>query len=293
MKKWLQKFSLAGVVASLLLGAGAGAVNAQEREFEGQSARVGVVGTEYEEVWLYVADKALEEEGIELEVVLLTDYNIPNEALSDGSIDLNAFQHDVFLENWNTENDGNIATIGYTYAVPTRIYSENYSSLDELPDGAKIAVNSAPTSLSYNLQTLERAGLITLPDDGELLPTPSDIVDNPKNLDFIELDGAQIPAAVPDVDAAFIDNTFLGGTDFVPTDAIYVFGDTPETINISRVNNIAVRGEDIDNPLFLKIVELFQQDDVAAKIEEVTLGGSLPAWDIVKEAQEIQEAEAN
>lgn len=290
MKKWLKKLGVltlaAGVLASNL---GLNTIGAQEKEFEGEKVSIGVVGDEYAEVWEYVADKALEEEGIELDVVLLTDYNIPNEALSDGSIDLNAFQHDVFLENWNNENDGNIVTIAYTVAVPTRIYSEKYASLDELPDGALIAVNSAPTSLSYNLQTLERAGLITLDENGDLLPTPDNIVENPKNLEFVELDGAQIPSAVPDVDAAFIDNSFLGGTNFVPTDAIYVFGDTAETINIDRVNNIAAREEDKDNPLYLKIVELYQTEDVKEKIAEVTLGGSIPAWELVAEAQEAKQ----
>lgn len=290
MKKWLKKLGVltlaAGVLASNL---GLNTIGAQEKEFEGEKVSIGVVGDEYAEIWEYVADKALEEEGIELDVVLLTDYNIPNEALSDGSIDLNAFQHDVFLENWNNENDGNIVTIAYTVAVPTRIYSEKYASLDELPDGALIAVNSAPTSLSYNLQTLERAGLITLDESGDLLPTPDNIVENPKNLEFVELDGAQIPSAVPDVDAAFIDNSFLGGTNFVPTDAIYVFGDTAETINIDRVNNIAAREEDKDNPLYLKIVELYQTEDVKEKIAEVTLGGSIPAWELVAEAQEAKQ----
>lgn len=289
MRKWLKKLGLISLVGSLFVSSSASvAVQAQDRDFEGEKVSVGVVGTEYEEIWKYVADKALEEEGIELEVVLLTDYNIPNEALRDGSIDLNAFQHDVFLENWNSENDGDITTIGYTYAVPTRIYSQEYDSLDDLPNGAKIAVNSAPTSLGYNLQTLVRAGLITLDDSEELLPTPSNISDNPKSLELIELDGAQIPAAVLDVDAAFIDNSFLGGTDYVPTDAIYVYGDTPETINMSRVNNIAARTEDAENPLLLKIVELFQQEDVAAKIDEVTQGGSLAAWEIIEEAKTVQ-----
>ncbi|MFL2135002.1 MetQ/NlpA family ABC transporter substrate-binding protein [Ruoffia sp. FAM 24228] len=289
MNKWLKKLTLVGLLSSVLFGSTASLqVSAEERKFEGETVSVGVVGTEYEEIWQFVAEKALEEEGIEIEVVLLTDYNIPNEALRDGSIDLNSFQHDVFLNNWNQENNGDIVTIGYTYAVPTRIYSEKYNSLDELPEGAKIAVNAAPTSLGYNIQTLVRAGLITLDDSEELLPTPSNIADNPKNLELIELDGAQIPAAVLDVDAAFIDNSFLGGTNFVPSDAIYVFGDTPETINIDRVNNIAARSEDSDNPLYLKVVELFQQDDVAAKIEEIIQGGSIPAWDIVKEAQKIQ-----
>lgn len=253
-----------------------------------EKVSVGVVGEDYEAIWLYVAEKAKAED-IEIDVILLTDYNIPNVALSDGTLDLNAFQHDVFLENWNQENDGDLVTIGYTVAVPTRIYSEKYASLDELPDGAKIAVNNAPTSLSYNLQTLERAGLIKLGETGELLPTPDDVVENPKNIEFIEVDGANIPAIVPDVDAAFIDNSFLEATNFEPSDAIYIFGDTPDTINVSRVNNIAARAEDADNETYLKIVELFQADDVIEVIDEVTNGGSIAAWDIVKAAQEAQE----
>lgn len=256
--------------------------------FAQDKVTVGVVGEDYEAIWLHVAEKA-KAEGIEIDVVLLTDYNIPNIALSDGTLDLNAFQHDVFLENWNAENQGDLVTIGYTVAVPTRIYSEKHASLDDLPDGAKIAVNNAPTSLSYNLQTLERAGLIKLDETGELLPTPDDVVENPKNLEFIEVDGANIPSIVPDVDAAFIDNSFLEATDFEPSDAIYVFGDTPDTINISRVNNIVARAEDADNELYLKIVELFQQDDTVAVIEEVTKGGSIAAWDIVAQAQAAQE----
>ena len=274
----MKKILTSLLLSALLLGPNTTA-------FAQEQVSIGVVGEEYEQVWLYVAEKAAEED-IELDVILLTDYNIPNVSLADGTLDLNAFQHDVFLENWNKENDGDLVTLGYTVAVPTRIYSEKYDSLDDLPDGAKIAVNNAPTSLSYNLQTLEKAGLITLGDTGELLPTPDDVVDNPKNLEFIEVDAANIPAIVPDVDAAFIDNSFLGATNFQPSDAIYVFGDTTETINIARVNNIAARAEDADNETYLKIVELYQQEDVAEVIKDVTNGGSIPAWDIVREAQE-------
>ncbi|WP_282920233.1 MetQ/NlpA family ABC transporter substrate-binding protein [Ignavigranum ruoffiae] len=258
---------------------------ASAAEFEGQTVKIGVVGEEYEELWEFVAERAKEQEGIDIEVVLLTDYNIPNVALADGSIDLNAFQHDVFLENWNKENDGDLVTIGYTVAVPTRIYSDKYKSLDELPEGAKIAVNAAPTSLGYNLQSLERAGLIKLAESDELLPTINDIEENPKKLEIVELDAANIPAAVSDVDAAFIDDSFLASTDFRPNDAIYVYGDTPETINLSRVNNIVARSEDKENPLYLKIVELFQTDEVAKEIDRIFEGGSIAAWDLVEQAE--------
>ena len=282
MKKLTKVFLVLVTVFTSFLNFGA---MASAGEFEGQTVKIGVVGEEYEELWEFVAERAKEQEGIDIEVVLLTDYNIPNVALADGSIDLNAFQHDVFLENWNKENDGDLVTIGYTVAVPTRIYSDKYKSLDELPEGAKIAVNAAPTSLGYNLQSLERAGLIKLAESDELLPTLNDIEENPKKLEIVELDAANIPAAVSDVDAAFIDDSFLASTDFRPNDAIYVYGDTPETINLSRVNNIVARSEDKDNPLYLKIVELFQTDEVAQEIDRIFEGGSIAAWDLVEQAE--------
>lgn len=262
---------------------------AAEKPFEGEQVKIGVVGDEYAEIWEYVAEKAFEEEGIELEVVLLTDYVLPNQALMDGSIDMNAFQHDVFMNNWNNENDGDIVAIAYTVAVPTRIYSEKYQSLDELPQGAKIAMNNVPASLSNSLITLSEEGLFTLPDDEDRLFTPKDIVDNPKDIEIVELDPSYIPSAVSDVDAAFIDDSFLASTNFEPKDAIYVYGDTPETLRMPYVNNIAVREENKDNPLYQKIVELYQTDDVADKINEVTKGGSIPAWDLVAESKELNQ----
>lgn len=284
MRKFLKGLLVSAFGAALIFN-GTYTAQAEDKPFDGEKVTVGVVGEESEEIWKFVAEKAAKE-GITLKVEMLTDYNIPNEALSDGSLDMNAFQHDDFLENWNKENKGSLVNIGYTIAAPIRIYSQKFDALDDLPDGAKIAVNSAPTSLSYNLQTLERAGLIKLDDSGELLPTPENVVENKKNIEFIELDGAQISAALPDVDAAFIDNSFLEASGFLPTDAIYVYGDQPDTINLRRVNNIAVKDEDKDNPLFLHIVELYQAEDTAKVITEVSKGGQIPAWEIVAAATE-------
>ncbi len=286
MKRFFSFLVLCFTICSSLTG---GIVRAKDKPFDGEHVKIGVVGDEYAEVWEYVADKAREEEGIDLEVVLLTDYVLPNQALMDGSIDMNAFQHDVFMNNWNKENDGNIVTIGYTVAVPTRIYSEKYDSLDDLPKGAKIAMNNVPASLSNSLITLAEEGLFTLPDDEDRLFTPKDIVDNPKDIEIVELDPSYIPSAVSDVDAAFIDDSFLASTNFEPKDAIYVYGDTPETLRLPYVNNIAVKEEDKDNPLYQKIVELYQTDDVADKINEVTKGGSIPAWDLVEETKELNQ----
>lgn len=259
---------------------------AQEKDFDGEVVSVGVVGEESEEIWRFVAEKAKKEAGIDLQIEFFTDYVIPNEALHDGSLDINAFQHTVFLEEWNDSHDGDLTPIAYTYAAPVRIYSEKYDSVDDIPESATIGIPNAPTNSAYALVTLERAGIITLDEKAGDLPTVDDIVDNPKNVDVKELDAAQIGAVLEDLDLAFIDNTFLESVDLTPEDAIYVYGDTPETINKSRVNIIAARGEDKDSPLLAKIVELYQQDDVGEVIEEVSQKGLIPAWNIMEAAGE-------
>ncbi|MBG9988377.1 methionine-binding protein [Aerococcaceae bacterium DSM 111176] len=284
MNKLLNKFFVL-LLSILVLVSNPLTISAQDNPFDGEEVKVGVVGEEDALIWEFVAEKAAEE-GITIEVEMLTDYNMPNVALSDGSLDINAYQHDDFRDNWNNENDENLVNIGFTNAVPLRMYSLQHDSWEDLPDGATIALNSAPSSLAYNLQILEYFGLITLEDSGELLPTPENIAENPHNFEFVELEGGQLAPALPDVDAAFIDNSFLAGTDFEPTDAILVYGDTPETLNLRRVVSIVAREEDQDNPLLARIVELYQSEDTAEMIIDVSNSGQIPAWDLVEEVQE-------
>ncbi|WPC09760.1 MetQ/NlpA family ABC transporter substrate-binding protein [Globicatella sp. PHS-GS-PNBC-21-1553] len=231
-----------------------------------------------EDVWQVVVDQA-KAEGIEVELQFFTDYNQPNEALQNGSIDLNAFQHIAFLDNWNESNDGSLVPIGFTFVSPMGTYSEKIKSLDELPEGGTVAIPNDPTNGGRALLALELAGVLEIDDDAGILVTPEDITENPKNIKIEELDAAQLAATLPDVDAAIINTNFANDAGLSLKDAIFVDADYPEKLSEKYKNSIVAREEDKENPLYLKIVELYQTDAVAQAIYDTTNGGDKPVWE--------------
>lgn len=291
MKKIFKQLGTLTVASILLLNASATLVSAQgdDRPFEGEEVSIGVVGDVADSMWNYLGEVALEEEGIELEVVLLTDYNQPNEAVDNGSLDLNAFQHVAFLNEWNEANDADLVHIGFTTVNPLGLYSEKISSLDELENGATIAIPNDPTNGGRALLALEIAGLIEVDDAAGVLPTPDDITDNSKNLNIQELDASQIAIALPDVDAAFINTGFANDAGLSLEDAIFFDAEDKDQLNEVYKNIVVVRAEDAENPLYLKLVELYQTEEVAKQIVELSNGGSLPAWDDVDDAVTVTE----
>ncbi|UPQ86533.1 MetQ/NlpA family ABC transporter substrate-binding protein [Ignavigranum ruoffiae] len=246
-------------------------------EFEGEQAKVGVVSDNELAVWEFVADKA-KEEGIDLEIVQFTDYVQPNEALANGSLDLNAFQHTAFLNDWNKANDGELEPIGLTYVSPMGAYSQKIKKLEELPEGAKIAIPNDPTNGGRALLLLQSAGLIKVDEAAGVLATVDDVTENPKNLEFEELDAAQVAISLADVDLAVINTNFAIDNDLSLKDALFVDSDNPAELNEEYKNTITVRGEDKDNKLYQHIVELYQSKDVADKIVETSNEADVAAW---------------
>ncbi|MGF3072885.1 MetQ/NlpA family ABC transporter substrate-binding protein [Facklamia sp. P13069] len=275
----MKKFLKVLLVGSLLGGVTLNNVFAEDKEdFSGQSVSVGVASEYEEDVWQSVADIAEEEEGIKIKLVLFNDYVQPNISLSDGSIDLNAFQHVEFLNDWNQSNDGDLVSIGYTYVAPLKVYSEKIDSLDQLKEGDKIAIPNDATNGGRALLALEQAGVIEVDDEAGVLAEVSDITKNELNLKFEELDAAQLVSALPDVAAAVINNNFANDAEL--EEDLVIFNDAAdiEKLPDSYKNIIASRKEDSKNPLFLKIVELYQSEQTAKKIEEVSKGSDQPAW---------------
>ena len=174
-----------------------------------------------EQLWDKVSENAAKE-GITLEFVEFTDYSQPNKALANGEIDVNAFQHYNFLNNWNTENNGDLVAAADTLISPLRIFSGldgdkvKYTDISELPDGAVVSVPNDVTNESRALYLLQAAGLIKLDVSGEELATITNIVENPKNLDIKELDASQTAATRTSVDAAIINNNYAvdAGVDY-------------------------------------------------------------------------------
>lgn len=278
MKKFLAKFikvSAAGLLAAGLLAPST--LAQEEKVFDGEKVSVGVASEYEEDVWKVVQEKA-KEEGIDLEIVLFTDYVQPNVTLQDGSIDLNAFQHIAFLNEWNQSNGGDLVPLAFTYVAPLRAYSEKIKSLDELAEGDTVAIPSDPTNGGRALLALEQAGVIEVDDAAGVLPTIKDVTKNDKKIEFEELDAAQLAAALPDVTAAFINNNFALDAGLSVDDAIFSDGDDIESLAADYKNVIATRSADKDNELYKHVAELYHSQEVSDKLAEVSDGADLPAW---------------
>lgn len=279
MKKLLAKLSVVGLAASVLLTAGNLSNVTAQGEFDGQSVTVGIVPGPAEDVWDVVVEKAAAD-GIEVELVLFNDYVQPNIALADGSINLNAFQHVAFLENWNEANEEDLTPIGFTFVSPMGAYSEKISSLDELVDGDTVAIPNDPTNGGRAILGLEIAGVIEVDDAAGYLPTLDDITENPKNIVFEELDAAQLPLVLPDLAAAFINLNFATDAGLSLTDdAIFVDADHPEQLSEAYRNVIVTQAENAEDPLLLQIVSYYQSVEVAQALYDTTNNGDKPAWE--------------
>lgn len=249
---------------------------ASEALKENTVVKLGVVG-ENNEQWQPVIDK-LAEEGITLELVKFSDYALPNVALNDGDIDLDAFQHYAYFNNQVKEQGLDLTVIGETIIAPLGVYSDKISSLDELKDGDQIAIPNDPTNGGRSLKVLEAAGLIEVDPEAGYVPELKDITSNPKNLEFVEVEAAQTASLLPDVAAAVINGGHAVDNGLNPQkDSLYLEEVTEGSDN-PYINVIAVRTADKDNALYQKIVEYFRSDEVAKVIEEAYKGAYIPAW---------------
>ena len=218
--------------------------------------KLGIMGASDETVWdPIVAEFA--EKGITIEYVYFTDYTQPNAALDAGDIDLNSFQHYKYLNNEKEKFGYKIDAIGDTLITALNIYSKKVSSVDEIPEGGKIAIPNDAVNGGRALTVLQAAGLITL-QDGVDTPTVSDIIDNPKNIEIIEVDASQTASLLPDVDAATINGGYALDAGLSPINDSIFFDDPSYYTTNSYVNVIVARTEEKDNKLYQDIVKAYQ-----------------------------------
>ena len=287
MKKLLYSFLAIITIASFLPTQASA-----QGEFEGEKVTIGLASSNAYDYWDVVVENALEQEGIEIELVLFSDYNQPNEALQNGSLDLNATQGYPFLFSWNDENNGTITPIGNTLITPLGLYSDKHTSVEDIPDGGTIAIPNDPSTYGRALQALEIAGLIDVDEAAGIFPEEKDILDNPKDLQFELLDPAMAAVVLQDVDAAIINTGFASDAGLKVSDAIFADAHNLDNVNPMYINVIAAREEDKDNPLYLKIVELFQTDEIAEIIKESSDGSLIPVfreYDVDIENQTVTE----
>ena len=206
----------------------------------------------------------LASQGITLEVKEFTDYVTPNDAVEYGEIDANYFQHIPYLESFNTEHGYHLVNAGGIHVEPIALYSSKYSSLSDIPNGAVVAIPNDPTNEGRALLLLQSAGLIKLKDNAGLEAIPLDIVENPKNWKFSEIEAATLPRILSDVDAAVINGNYAIPAGLVATrDGLFVEGaDSP------YVNVIAVKAGNENNPAVKALVEALKSDKVKAYVAE-------------------------
>lgn len=268
MKNLLKGFVLFALIV-LLTACG----TSNEADENVQTIKIGVNGSDGAQ-W-DVLQELVEDDGIKIELVEFSDYTLPNNALANGDIDLNSFQHIAFLSQFVVENNVDISPIASTVIAPLGIYSTKVESIDDIKEGAKIAVPDDPSNLGRALTLLETAGLITLKEGTGLFGDTTAIEDNPKNLEIIPMVAQQTPRVLEDVTASVINNGIAGQAGLDPVnDPVYLEDGHSDEV-LPYVNIFASRTEDLDNETYLKIAELYQSEQVAKAIEEETEGGSI------------------
>lgn len=241
--------------------------------------KLGLNGTDHR-VWENVR-KRLNNDGIDLEFVEFADYIQPNKALSSGDIDLNAFQTEIYFENFIKENNiNNLTSIGYTVIAPMGAYSKKVKDLKELPTdrALKVAIPNDTSNGGRALKFLESLGYIKLDPSKGNLPTLLDIKENTKKLEITEMAANQIPASLPDLDFAIINNgvAFEAGLT-IAKDAL-AYEDYKEERMKDYWNIIAAKKDDAQKEDFKKIVEVYQTDETKKALEEQYGGQSIPVW---------------
>ena len=239
--------------------------------------RVGFYADAHYQIWNPIASN-LAKEGIILELVSFANTRMPNQALNNGDIDLNAFQHHAYFNDEVKNNGYDIVPIADTFIVVMNIYSQKISNVSELKKGDKVAIPNDPSNEGRALKVLEFAGLIKVrPEVGDS-PTLLDIIENPLNLDIISVEIGSVPSYLPEVACAVINSHVALDFGLNPGED-FIFQDNPRIYdNNMYVNLIAARTEDKDNEIYKKIVDAYHSPEVEKVYAEEFKGAYLPAW---------------
>ncbi|MGO1247784.1 MAG: methionine ABC transporter substrate-binding lipoprotein MetQ [Oceanisphaera sp.] len=276
MKLGFKALTTASVLALALTACGEQATDtaASEKAEPLKPLRVGVISGAEEQVTEVAVKVAKEQYNLDVELVAFSDYVTPNVALSDGSLDINAFQHQPYLDKQIADRGYELVPVGKTFVYPIAAYSKEIKSLDELENGAKVAVPNDPTNLGRTLLLLEQQGLIEVDADAGLAATPLDITANPKDLKIIELEAPQLPRSLEDVTFAVINTTYASQIDLLPNrDSLFVEDkDSPYT------NLIVARKDNQDDERIQDFVKAFQSKEVYEAALELFKGGVVKGW---------------
>ena len=266
LKKFIAPL-LVGVLAFAIAGCG---TNTNQSSQAPKEIKIGATAGPHAQVAEAVAKEA-KKQGIDLKVVEFSDYVTPDKALADGDIQLNAYQHVPFMENFNKQNGSKLVAIGKTILMPMGLYSNSVHSAADVPEGAIVAIPNDPTNGGRGLALLAKAGLITLKDGVGFKATVADITSNPKNLQIQELEAAQLPRNLDDVVVAAIPMNYVqsAGLNVEKQGFFLEPKDEPLAVMI-----LAVRDQDKDNETYKKIADIYKSDAIKQFIND-TFKGSI------------------
>ncbi|AWL31274.1 MetQ/NlpA family ABC transporter substrate-binding protein [Streptomyces sp. CAI-21] len=235
---------------------------------------VGATPTPAGEILEYVRKNLAKDAGLDLDIKEFTDYVLPNTALQEGTLDANLYQHQPYLDEFNQSKGTELVALDEIYLPPTGVYSEKVKDIADLRKGATVAVPNDVTNEGRALNLLAEEGLIELKKGAGAAASPSDIAKNPKNITIKELDPAQLPRSLSDVDAAAINNNFALDAGLSPReDAILL-----EEAKDNPYNNVlAVKKGNENDPRVKKLAELLTSPEVKKFIEDTYKGSVIPA----------------
>ena len=271
--------SLIALSAAFVLGAcgnnassSASSSNAQSSTSEIKTVKIASVGSDAD-IWRHIAEsEQAKKAGLKIEVQEINGGVPLNESVADGTVDANAFQSIGYLQGFNEANSNKLVPVGTTYIEPMGLYSKKVKSLNDLPNGAKVAIPDNPYNTTRALRLLESAGLIKLPSDfKDGTGTPSDIVENKKNLEFLLIDDTTSVRVLDDTDLIAIGNTIAleGGLNVLKDSLFYEKADAS---TITSINVIAVKAENADKEEYKKLVDLYHDPEIQKYISEQFAG---------------------
>lgn len=272
-----------GVLVVLAVVAGLVIALTGDDESDREKVRLGVVGAS-DPYWETFKDAAAEE-GIDLEVINFDDYNQPNPAVSEGELDINQFQHIVFLADYNVSSGDDLQPVGATAIYPLGLHSKQYDSVEEIPDGATVAVPNDASNQARALVLLQSAGLIELESGGTIFSDLADVDTDASRVRVEALDAALTATSLDDLAGAVVNNDFVerAGLDF---DDALAQDDPEDPKALPYANVFAVPADEVDNPTYRKLVEIYQQDeDVQQGVLDVSGGTAVMLTTPVEELQ--------
>lgn len=271
--------SLIALSAAFVLGAcgnnassSASSSNAQSSASELKTVKIASVGSDAD-IWRHIAEsEQAKKAGLKIEVQEINGGVPLNESVADGTVDANAFQSIGYLQGFNEANSNKLVPVGTTYIEPMGLYSKKVKSLNDLPNGAKVALPDNPYNTTRALRLLETAGLIKLSSDfKDGTGTPSDIVENKKNLEFLLIDDTTSVRVLDDTDLIAIGNTIAleGGLNVLKDSLFYEKADAS---TITSINVIAVKAENADKEEYKKLVDLYHDPEIQKYISDKFAG---------------------